>query len=197
MPDNIFEVYIVVLGVAAAAMLLYYLNKWRINRHSELTKKYATKVLRRHGALLGWQVLENVPLGDDGTVADQIAIGPFGMIVACDLHQNGKVYGGLDDPQWVLARGKEEETAVKSRIDNPYLAVRRCEERVRQTLASNKVYNVPVEVIIPKTQKQVSFVTGSAQHMVTLRELRSMLTKSRYEKDNGVNPQQIAGLFTK
>lgn len=183
-------------GVFFVCVMAFLIRKIYIMKHSEYTRKRATKVFRLHGGIRGWKTFENVILGEggDGVAADQLVIGPFGIIVACDLHQKGSIYGELDAKEWIVSVG-EEGRETKTRIPSPYHQAQLCVEQLRSLLAKNKVYSVPVEILVPKTQKQGCYITGSGQHLLGTKELKAQLEKTRFEKDNGVNVELIAALF--
>lgn len=185
-------------GIFFVCLMAYLIRKVYILKHSEYTKKAAAKVFRMHGGIRGWKVLTGVTLGEGAAavVADQIVIGPFGVVVACDLHQKGNVYGELDAEVWVVGVG-EEGKEKKTRIVSPYHQAQLCVEQLRSLFAKNKIYSVPVEIMVPKTQKQGCYITGSGQYLMGTRELKSQLEKGRFEKDNGVNVELIAALFNR
>lgn len=192
-------VYQVILGVLALLVLAVAAYKWYLSRHTLLTCKKATRIFRNHGALRGWKVLEDVTIGegDKAVTVDQLVIGPFGVIVACDLHQKGKVYGELTATEWILAKG-EDGAETKTRITSPYYRATQGMEQLAKRLSKEKIYRVPIEVLVPKTgAKQLHYITGISEFMLTLREVKTLLGKSRFEKDNGVKVEQIAALFTK
>ncbi|MEG1875836.1 MAG: nuclease-related domain-containing protein, partial [Angelakisella sp.] len=122
----------VTIPLLAVGGLWYLLRLWLNTKRSYLTKKRVTKALRRHGALREWKVLENVTLGtgDQAATVDQLVVGPFGMLVACDVHQKGSIYGDLDAREWILTTGSEGNEK-KSRIPSPYFAATRFVELLR------------------------------------------------------------------
>ncbi|MEG2087302.1 MAG: nuclease-related domain-containing protein [Angelakisella sp.] len=143
-------------------------------------------------------MLENVTLGtgDQAATVDQLVVGPFGMLVACDVHQKGSIYGDLDAREWILTTGSEGNEK-KSRIPSPYFAATRFVELLRPLLAERKIYSLPVEIVLPKTQRQESFVNGGATLFFTLKELKDYINKTKFDKDVGVDIGKVVELFSK
>ena len=180
---------LLILAGVMIAMLFYK------KKHSEITKKTATKAFKRSGVLKGFKSLCDVDFGD-GVVADQVIVGPFGVILACDLHQNGKIYGDLEGKEWIVAVG-EDGKATKTRIASPLHMVRQCEKELRKKLAIAKIYSVPIETMVVKTQKQACYITASAGHMYSIKEVKEQLARVKYEKNNNVNVDVIIELLAK
>lgn len=193
---EIMTIYWIVVGVFFVCLAAFFIRKLYRMKHSEITRKAATKAFRLHGGIRGWKVLEDVTLGEGGAAVaiDQLVIGPFGVIVACDLHQKGNVYGELEGEEWIVGVGEEGQER-KTRIPSPYRQAQRAVEQLRVLFAANKVYSVPVEILVPKTQKQGCYITGGGQYILGAKELKALLEKSRFEKDNGVNVEVIAALL--
>ncbi|MEG0541163.1 MAG: nuclease-related domain-containing protein [Angelakisella sp.] len=193
---QIMNIYWTLTAIFFIGVISFFLRRIYLAKHSEKTKSNATKVFRRHGAIRNWKVLTDVTLGvgDQAITADQLVIGPFGVIVACDLHQKGNVYGDLTAPEWILATG-EDANEKKTRIVSPYHTAEQGVEQLRSMFAKAKIYSVPVELMVPKTQKQGSYITGSSQYLFSCKELKTQLEKSRFEKDNGVDIEAVAALF--
>lgn len=175
------------------------LRKWYLSRHNEATTKRATRAFRMHGNIRGWKTFEKVTLGsgDTAVVVDQLVVAPFGVIVACDLHQKGSVYGDMDAERWVISDGGEDRKEKKREyIASPYHRARLAEQQLRKLFAKEKIYSVPVEIIIPKTMNQTSYITGSSELLIDTRKLKKQLEKVRYEKNSGVDVARIAALFS-
>lgn len=167
-----------------------------IHKHGEVTKKRASKVFKNYGKLRGWKVIDNVILGegDRAVTVDHLVVAPFGILVCCDLYQHGKFYGELNEREWILAKGEESEE-VKTRILSPYYTAIAGVEQLRTMLAKAKIYSTSVEVIVPKTQKQSTFITGSLEYLFNLKELKRELTRVKYDKNNNTDINRIVALI--
>lgn len=194
--EELMKIYWIILAVFSVLLISYFGHKIYLIKHSDSTKSAAAKVFRLHGGIRDWKTISDVTLGEgaDAVVADQLVIGPFGVIVACDLYQKGNVYGDLTAAEWIIAQG-EEADEKKYRIPSPYHQAQLFVEQLRRVFAENKIYSVPVEIMIPKTQKQGSYITGSSQYLFDMRELKAQLEKARFDKDNGVDVEACAALL--
>lgn len=198
MDNMVFPVLYTLFLVALLAFgLVYLLRLWYFTHKSEATRRFVTKVFRRHGALREWRVLDNVTVGkgDAAVMVDHLVAGPFGVIIACDLHQKGNVYGEMDAENWILTDGEDGREKKRETIPSPYYRVRCAEQQLRTMLAANKIYNVPVEVVVPKTMKQYSYITGSDEYLLSRSDLKNRLQRSKYDKDNGIDIQKITAMF--
>ena len=177
--------------------VVYLLRKWYYNRNTPATRRLVASVIRRHGAIRGWKLLNNVIVGEgeQAVEIDHLVVAPFGVIIACDLHQRGNAYGELEAQGWIMTIGEDGKERKRETIENPYRRARRAEEQLRKLFAKHKVYSVNVEVIVPKTMKQNSYITGSSEYLFNRKQLAALLAKSRYEKDNGVKVDSIVSLF--
>ena len=186
------SVILVILAIAVGVVLR---NKY-IRKHGEVTKKKASRVLNNYGKLRGWKVIDNAILGEgnDAVTVDHVVVAPFGILVCCDLFQHGKFYGELNEHEWILAKG-EEADEVKTRIPSPYYRAIAGMEQLRAMFGKAKIYNVSIEVLVPKTQKQSSFVTGSSDYLFNLKELKAQIARVKYEKDNKTNIEAIVSLI--
>lgn len=193
---ELITLYQIILGVFFVCIMVFFIHKIYVMKHSEVTRRAAAKVFRMHGGIRGWKVLSDVTLGegDEAVTADHVAIGSFGVIVACDLHQKGKVYGDANSGEWVVVTG-DEGREVKVRIQSPYHRGGLFVEQLRREFAKHKIYSVPVELMVPKTRKQECYITGVSQYVFDLRELKAQLEKTRFEKDNGVSIEAVAAIF--
>ena len=183
--------YWVLMGVLLLVVLVVIFRSVRRSKFSSRTKKEVAGLLRKHGLLRQWKVYHDVSVGEDCPV-DHLVIGPFGIIIACDLYRKGSYYGDLEKEEWLLAEGNEEETAQKSRIVSPLYQARKAEARVRELLGKNRIYNTPIDVFVPLTQDQPAFITGGSGILLRRKELKDTLDRVRYDKDNGVDMEAVA-----
>ena len=183
--------YWVLMGLSVLAAIIIVIRSVRRSRFSASTKKEVGSILRKHGMLRQWWVYNDVSVGGDCPV-DHLVIGPFGVIIACDLYQKGSYYGDLDKEEWILAEGPQEEAAQKSRIPSPLYQARKAESRARELLGKSHIYNTPIDVFVPLTQDQPAFITGGAGILLKRRELKDTLDRVKYDKDNQVDLAAVA-----
>lgn len=183
-----------------AVMLAIYRANVR-NHHSERTKKDIAKTLRSMAPLREWKVLEQVAVtdrkGKDHTV-DHLVIGPFGVLALTDIHRRGGYYGELRDEEWVISTGGENQVeTLRVKIPSPVKNNEGFVAAFRELLTAGKVYNIPVEALCPITQTQVEvFVTGAQSQVVEPKRLREVLSRQKYQKDNGVDTEKILALLS-
>lgn len=185
----------VYLGCAIGLIIyfsLYILEKSTYKKHSHLTKKFPTRIFRSHGRLKQFVTLENVQLLD--AVADQVYIGYFGVILACDLHNQGNIYGDHLLKEWSAVIETKNSTDKQS-FPSPLLAVQKCETNFRKMLADNKIYNVPIQTMVIKTQNQQLNMASNQNIVFSTKELKSELERVKYDKDNGVDITKIKTLL--
>ena len=188
--------------VLTLAVILYALWKANIrNKHSEKTKKEISRTLRSMAPLREWKVLEQVTItdrkGKDHTV-DHLVIGPFGVLTLTDIHRRGGYYGELRDEEWVISTGGENQVeTLRVKIPSPVKNNEGFVAAFRELLTAGKVYNIPVEALCPITQTQVEvFVTGAQAQVVAPKKLREVLSRQKYQKDNGVDTEKILALLS-
>ncbi len=195
--DLLFGVF---LAVALAA-ILYSLWKTNLrNKHSEKTKGEISRTLRSMAPLREWKVLDNVTVtgrkGQEYT-ADHLVIGPFGVLVLTDIHRRGGYYGELRDENWVISTGGENKVETyREQVPSPVKNNEGFVAAFRAILTAGEVYNVPVESLCPITQTQIEvFVTRAQGQIVDAGKLREVLSRQKYQQDNGVDIGKIAALL--
>lgn len=188
------------MAVAAAAVCWAFYNTRRKEKHSETTKKEISRVLRTMAPLREWKVLDGVTLADkEGEVtADHLVIGPFGVLVLSDIHRQGGYYGDLRDREWVISTGGEDKVeTMRMRIPSPVKNNQRFVAALRALLTKAEVYNIQVEALCPVTQSKIEiYVTGANTAVVGAGKLRETLGRQKFQKDNGVDIERLAALFT-
>ncbi|MCI9508419.1 MAG: NERD domain-containing protein [Angelakisella sp.] len=184
------------------AVILYALWKANIrNKHSEKTKKEISRTLRSMAPLREWKVLEQVAVTDrkgKNHTVDHLVIGPFGVLALTDIHRRGGYYGELRDEEWVISTGGENQVeTLRVKIPSPVKNNEGFVAAFRELLTAGKVYNIPVEALCPITQTQVEvFVTGAQSQVVEPKRLREVLSRQKYQKDNGVDTEKILALLS-
>lgn len=187
------------LAVAAAALCWAVYNTRRKEKRSETTKKEISRVLRTMAPLREWKVLDGVTLSDkEGQVtADHLVIGPFGVLALTDIHRQGGYYGDLRDAEWVISTGGEDKPeTLRMRVPSPVKNNQRFVAALRTVLTKAEVYNIQVDALCPVTQTRIEvYVTGANNLVVGVGKLRETLNRQKFQKDNGVDIDQLAALF--
>ena len=184
------------------AVILYALWKANIrNKHSERTKKEVARVLRSMAPLREWKVLDEVTVTDrkgKAHTVDHLVVGPFGVLALTDIHRRGGYYGELRDEEWVISTGGEDKVeTLRVKVPSPVKNNEGFVAAFRERLTAGKVYNIPVEALCPITQSQVEvFVTGAQDRVVPAGRLRGVLSRQKYQKDNGVDIEKVLSLLT-
>ena len=192
-------IFIWIATVLLALFACWYIGRKYLRRaFPKSTKRLVTGLLRRHGALREWRVLTDVTLGqgDQATTVDQLVVGPFGVLVVCDLCHRGDAYGDQDAQEWTMQWGKEGQEK-KARVPNPYYAAVQSVEQLRALFAKEKIYSVQVDLAVVATQGQGCYVPGIKPHVYDLHGLKTLVETSRFEKDNGLDVARVAGLFAR
>lgn len=165
---------------------------------SDMTKGKVHRALKKLGALRSWKVLRDVTVSAGGESArvDHAVVGPWGVLLFCDIHARGCYFGKMEEQNWARTDGEEEKATGRVLVPNPGKECEKAVAILRRLFAENKIYNMQVEWFLPATGKQVkSYISGSQDVVVTLPELREVLSRGKYDKDNGVDIQKIAALF--
>lgn len=188
--------------LAALAVVLAFYRNYVKNQHSERTKKDIGKTLRSMAPLREWKVLDDVTITDrkgKEITADHLVIGPFGVLALTDIHRRGGYYGELRDEEWVISTGGENQVeTLRMRVPSPVKNNERFVAAFRELLTAGKVYSVPVEALCPVTQSQIQvLVTGTQGLIVENGRLREVLSRQKYQNDNGVDTEKIAALLPK
>ena len=190
--------YWTLIGIGMILAVWAYRRSRSLEKKSEVTRKGISRALRSMAPLREWKVLDGVTLADKkGEVtADHLVIGPFGVLVLTDIHRPGGHYGELKDEEWVLSTGGEDKPeTMRARVENPVRRGERFVAAFRALLTAAEIYNVPVELLCPITQKKAEvYVTGASALTVDCGRLRETLSREKFQKDNGVDVGRIAAL---
>lgn len=186
---------------AVAVVLAIYRNNVK-NNHSERTKGDVGKLLRSMAPLREWKVLDNVTIADRKgreITADHLVIGPFGVLVLTDIHRRGGYYGELRDEEWVISTGGEDKPeTLRMKVPSPVKNNEQFVAAFREMLTAAKVYNIQVEALCPITQSQIQvLVTGARGLVVEDGKLREVLSRQKYQTDNGVEMEKLVALLPK
>ena len=194
--SDLFYLMLIAMGIV---VLIWGVSRSRgLRVKSQGTRKGISRTLRSMGRLRDWKVMDDITLADrQGAVtADHLVAGPFGVLVLMDIHRPGGHYGDLKDEGWVFSTGGEDRPeTLREKEPNPVRQGERFVAALRALLTGAEIYNVPVELLCPLTQKTVEvYVTGASALTVDHGRLREALGKEKFQKDCGVDPGKIAAL---
>lgn len=158
------------------------------------------KALNSYARIRKFRVLDQVTFETKkGAVAvDHVMVGYFGVLFVNDLLLDGDYYGELTDAQWVCSRTESSNdfTTRIGSVANPLLSAQACAEAARDLCARQDVFNLPMECIAVKAYKKGDFViTGAKDCVFNLRSLRVYLQRSWFDKDTGLDVDQICSVL--
>ena len=189
---EIWQIAVLAACVVAAVLI------WLLVRRSKTVdgrKKRVAGALKKFAALHNFKVLSDVtlPAAKDTTVhVDNILVGYFGVLLVNAEVAEADYYGEERDETWTIVQNE-----VKTRIPNPLRAGEAAMEAVRAIFVKNNVFNIQMEQLVVFTspfRKHALYVKDSLP-VVNLRRLNALLGKTRFEKDNGVDVDLMAGLI--
>ena len=191
--SELLEYALAVLALAAVAV--FTIKVRRMQTHSETTKKSVTRLLRKMGRLRSWKVFTDQTLSDEkgSGQADQVVVGPFGVLALVDFHRPGGYYGDLDADQWVITdAGQEQAAHFREVIPNPIGACRRAGEVMRRRLMKAGLSAVPVYTLSVATQRRVVvYIPGGDEPVLSRSQLKDQLGADRYQKDRNVDIDRV------
>ena len=190
--------YLFVAVVLVITIVVEY-RMWIQKKHSERTKKSITQMLKKMSGIREWKVLTDREFSDDKSSgsADQVVVGPFGVLMVKDLHRAGGYYGDLDAEEWVVTDANQDQAAhFREKIASPLLECRRAADVVRRRLIKGGLTNVNVHSVAVTTQRRTEvYIPGGADQVMTKNALKALLDTDRYKKDRGVNVSRVLELI--
>ena len=190
--------YAFVVVVIIATLVVEY-RLWRQKKHSETTKKSVTRILKKMSSIREWKVLTDLEFSDDKSSgsADQMVVGPFGVLLVKDLYRQGGYYGDLDAEEWVITDGSQDQAAhFREKIPSPLLECRRAADVVRRRIIKGGLTNINVYSVAVTTQRKTEvYIPGGAEQVMTLNGMKSMLDTDRFKKDRGVDVGRVLELI--
>lgn len=182
-----------------ALFAIYFRKRFRQN-HSGRSKRAVTAQLRSRGRLLEWKVLTDVELRDDrgGAAADQLVVGPFGVLIVCDADIPGNYYGDPSSPYWIVSEADQDmPEAPRRKVENPMLRCQDAEAAARRILAKGGVYNMMIESVVVAAGKDMQIcINGGRDRILNKSQFGAFLSQARFGTDNGVDVDKVAGLLT-
>lgn len=184
------------LGLGAVA-LAFLLILWLIKRSTnpKVCKKKVTGILKRFAGIRQFKVLTDLDLAFEGQTAhfDQVLIGFYGISFITCLGESAAYYGQERDAIW----SRVDDGNKKVSFPNPLLAGEKGIDTVRRIFSKNGVYNIQMEhlLVFAGTRKKTEVYVKSSVPVLKRKELGQLLDKVKYQKDNSVDVQKLAGLL--
>ncbi len=184
------------LGLGAVA-LAFLLILWLIKRSTnpKVCKKKVTGILKRFAGIRQFRVLTDLDLAFEGQTAhfDQVLIGFYGISFITCLGESAAYYGQERDASW----SRVDDGNKKVSFPNPLLAGEKGIDTVRRIFSKNDVYNIQMEhlLVFAGARKKTEVYVKSSVPVLKRKELGQLLDKVKYQKDNSVDVQKLAGLL--
>ena len=190
---------VIILGVVVLT-ITFFVTYRRFSAGEKSAHRRVSSALRRFASIRGYRVLDDVTIKADGRTlhVDHILVGYFGMLLVADLCQADDYYGHIDDRNWSCnTRGAEDTPSMrKGSIPNPLPNNTKCIELIRGIFSKNGVYNISIDsVAVAAHPRSTLYISGRKESVLTLAELRSLLGKSKYSQDNGVDVEKLCSLL--
>lgn len=182
------------LGAVAIAFLLIL---WLIKRSTNpnVCKKKVTGILKRFAGIRQFKVLTDLDLAFEGQTAhfDQVLIGFYGISFVTCMGESAAYYGQERDAEW----SRVSDGNKKIVFPNPLLAGEKGIDTVRRIFSKNNVYNIQMEhlLVFAGARKKTEVYVRSSVPVLKRKELGQLLDKVKYQKDNSVDVEKLAGLL--
>lgn len=193
MPQEIKLVFILaaVIALAVCGWLLYRFFQYRAGK---LGKMKVQGVLKRFGVIRNYKILEDVHLSFQGKTADidHMLIGFFGILFVSTVNDTAEYYGDAKGADWTKVIDQKRvkmENLMQKNIRNI--------DVVRMIFSKNGMYNIHMEgvtVFCGGSKKTLIGITG-AQSLMTLKQFKAYITKTKFEKDNNVDVPALTELI--
>ncbi len=197
MPNwNLSNEMMLVIALAAIA-LAFLLILWLIKRSTnpKVCRRKVTGILKRFAGIRQFRVLSDLDLAFEGKTAhfDDVLIGFYGISFVTTLGESAAYYGQERDAKWSRVDGQNRKTY----FPNPLILGEKGIDVVRQIFAKNHVYNIQMEhlVVFAGARKKTEVYVKASAPVLKRRELRKLLDKVRYQKDNSVEVEKLVSLL--
>lgn len=191
-------------GIFIACILIslaFYLYRSSFFRKGEYGKHFVSKALKRYASPRGMTVLSDVSIsnGNENAHFDHVLIGYFGVLFVQSIQGAGSFWGDGKQDTWAFS---DEKSKTKLLFKNPFDEMNAKLSIFRSVLAQNKQYKVPVDsaVVIVTLGDAPRMYLSNIKDSDTIMldsQLSAFLRNERFEKDNGVDVEAVAKLFSK
>ena len=181
--------------------LAFYLYRSSFFRKGEYGKHFVSKALKRYASPRGMTVLSDVSIsnGNENAHFDHVLIGYFGVLFVQSIQGAGSFWGDGKQDTWAFS---DEKSKTKLLFKNPFDEMNAKLSIFRSVLAQNKQYKVPIDsaVVIVTLGDAPRMYLSNIKDSDTIMldsQLSAFLRDERFEKDNGVDVEAVAKLFSK
>lgn len=191
-------------GIFIACILIslaFYLYRSSFFRKGEYGKHFVSKALKRYASPRGMTVLSDVSIsnGNENAHFDHVLIGYFGVLFVQSIQGAGSFWADGKQDTWAFS---DEKSKTKLLFKNPFDEMNAKLSIFRSVLAQNKQYKVPVDsaVVIVTLGDAPRMYLSNIKDSDTIMldsQLSAFLRDERFEKDNGVDVEAVAKLFSK
>lgn len=191
-------------GIFIACILIslaFYLYRSSFFRKGEYGKHFVSKALKRYASPRGMTVLSDVSIsnGNENAHFDHVLIGYFGVLFVQSIQGAGSFWGDGKQDTWAFS---DEKSKTKLLFKNPFDEMNAKLSIFRSVLAQNKQYKVPVDsaVVIVTLGDAPRMYLSNIKDSDTIMldsQLSAFLRDEHFEKDNGVDMDAVAKLFSK
>ena len=191
-------------GIFIACILIslaFYLYRSSFFRKGEYGKHFVSKALKRYASPRGMTVLSDVSIsnGNENAHFDHVLIGYFGVLFVQSIQGAGSFWGDGKQDTWAFS---DEKSKTKLLFKNPFDEMNAKLSIFRSVLAQNKQYKVPVDsaVVIVTLGDAPRMYLSNIKDSDTIMldsQLSAFLRDEHFEKDNGVDMEAVAKLFSK
>lgn len=185
--------FVLVVG-GTIAYVLYYLRESVWNPAGKGAEKRTSGTLKNFALVRRFKVLSGRTLhvkGEDYPI-ENMMIGYFGILLVTTCGARGEYYGTLDGDNWSVTLNDKKTT-----FPNPFKEQEKLIAAMRTLFSANNVYKVPIEnlvVLSNRSNKTALYITNSGEILLP-RKLKGYLQKSKFEKDAGIDIEQVAALL--
>ena len=191
-----------ILGaVILAAILLLILILCLVRLHHRKLgidgKRKVAGILKRFAGIRSFRVLNDLKLKTPKheVCIDHVLIGFFGILVVNTKNLTGAVYGDGRGKTWAnVITKKNKET--KTNFPNPLFENQLAIEAIREVLSANSVYKVSIESYVVFTRKKATLYIPKGIPVLSLKDFRKLLKRSKYSADGDVDVKKVAEVLT-
>lgn len=160
-------------------------------------KRKVAAILKRFAGIRSFRVLNDLTLKTPKheVKIDHVLIGFFGILVVNTKNLRGAVYGDGRGKNWTNVITKKEKE-IKSSFPNPLLENQLAVEAIREVLSSNNVYKVSIESYVVFTRRKTSLYVPKGIAVLSLKDFRKLLKRSKYSADGDVDVKKVAEVLT-
>lgn len=182
----------VLAAVALVGTAGYFLNIALLRRRGVLGHRRTAAKLRKYAAFTGYKAISDLNLEFEGQRChiEHLLIGIFGVMLLKTMERPGDYYGEAQGQSWSVAADQYKKTPVK----NPLRELAEQEAFLRRIFAKQQVYRVLVShtvVFEGLGYKHSLNISGRGDNLVLRRDLTSYLNKAKFDKDTGIDMEQV------